>query len=33
MIGSLRIKNLATIEDLDIRFQPGFTILTGETGA
>jgi DNA repair protein RecN (Recombination protein N) len=33
MLGSLRIRNLATIEDLDIRFQPGFTILTGETGA
>jgi DNA repair protein RecN (Recombination protein N) len=33
MLGSLRIKNLATIEDLEIHFQPGFTILTGETGA
>jgi len=33
MLGSLRIKNLATIEDLDLQFQPGFTILTGETGA
>jgi len=33
MLGSLRIKNLATIEDLEIHFQAGFTILTGETGA
>lgn len=33
MLGSLRIKNLATIEDLEIRFQEGFSILTGETGA
>jgi DNA repair protein RecN (Recombination protein N) len=33
MLGSLRIKNLATIEDLEIHFQGGFTILTGETGA
>jgi DNA repair protein RecN (Recombination protein N) len=33
MLGSLRIKNLATIEDLEIRFQEGFSILSGETGA
>jgi len=33
MIGSLRIKNLATIEDLEIYFKDGFSILTGETGA
>jgi DNA repair protein RecN (Recombination protein N) len=33
MLGSLRIKNLATIEDLEIRFQDGFSILSGETGA
>jgi DNA repair protein RecN (Recombination protein N) len=33
MIASLRIKNLATIEDAEIRFGPGFSILTGETGA
>jgi len=33
MLGSLRIKNLATIEDLEIHFQEGFSILTGETGA
>ncbi len=33
MIVSLRIKNLATIEDAEIHFGPGFSILTGETGA
>jgi DNA repair protein RecN (Recombination protein N) len=33
MIGSLRIQNLATIEDLELRFQEGFSIVTGETGA
>jgi DNA repair protein RecN (Recombination protein N) len=33
MLGSLRIKNLATIEDLEIHLQEGFSILTGETGA
>ncbi len=33
MIDSLRIRNLATIEDLELRFKAGFSILTGETGA
>jgi DNA repair protein RecN (Recombination protein N) len=33
MIKLLRIRNLATIEDLEIRFDEGFSILTGETGA
>ncbi len=33
MLGSLRIKNLATIEDLEVRFEEGFTVLSGETGA
>lgn len=33
MICSLRIRNLATIEDLEICFKDGFSILTGETGA
>lgn len=33
MIYSLRIKNLATIEDLELNFKQGFSILTGETGA
>jgi len=33
MIKSLRIRNLATIEDLEIKLEEGFSILTGETGA
>jgi DNA repair protein RecN (Recombination protein N) len=33
MISYLRIKNLATIEELEVSFDEGFTILTGETGA
>lgn len=33
MIRYLRIKNLATIEELELELESGFTILTGETGA
>jgi len=33
MLTSLRIQNLALVEDLAIELAPGFTILTGETGA
>lgn len=33
MLTNLHIKNFATIENLEIEFQSGFTILTGETGA
>jgi DNA repair protein RecN (Recombination protein N) len=33
MLKSLRIRNLATIEDLELSFEEGFSILTGETGA
>jgi DNA repair protein RecN (Recombination protein N) len=33
MIKLLRVRNLATIEDLEIPLDPGFSILTGETGA
>ena len=33
MIRFLRIRNLATIEALEMRLDPGFSILTGETGA
>jgi len=33
MIKFLRVGNLATIEDLELRLEPGFSILTGETGA
>ena len=32
MIKSLRIRNLATIEDIELNFEAGFSILTGETG-
>ncbi len=33
MIKSLRIKNLATIEDVELDLKKGFSIMTGETGA
>ncbi|MFW6131705.1 MAG: DNA repair protein RecN [Candidatus Aminicenantaceae bacterium] len=33
MIKSIRIKNLATIEDVELKFEKGFSILTGETGS
>ncbi|MCU0243817.1 MAG: DNA repair protein RecN [Acidobacteria bacterium] len=33
MIKFLRVRNLATIEDLTLSFESGFSILTGETGA
>jgi len=33
MIKFLRVRNLATIEDLELSFDAGFSILTGETGA
>jgi len=33
MIKLLRVRNLATIEDLEIPLDEGFSILTGETGA
>ncbi|MBE6124360.1 MAG: DNA repair protein RecN [Erysipelotrichaceae bacterium] len=33
MLEQLNIKNLAIIDDLSIDFEPGFTVLTGETGA
>jgi len=33
MIKSLRIRNLATIEELELELEDGFSILTGETGA
>src|ERR1043166_7546696 len=29
----LRIKNLALVEDLEWQLGPGFTVITGETGA
>ena len=33
MLESLNIKNLVVIEDLDINFKSGMTVITGETGA
>jgi DNA repair protein RecN (Recombination protein N) len=33
VLNELRIKNYAVIEDLDLRFEPGLVVLTGETGA
>ena len=33
MIQTLSIKNYALIEDLEINFSTGLTIITGETGA
>ncbi len=33
MLQSLRIRNLALVEELAVEFQPGFCVLTGETGA
>jgi DNA repair protein RecN (Recombination protein N) len=33
MLRLLSIRNFAVVEALDIEFEPGFTVLTGETGA
>ncbi|HCL72924.1 MAG TPA: DNA repair protein RecN [Gammaproteobacteria bacterium] len=33
MLSHLSIKNYATVKTLEIEFQPGMTVLTGETGA
>src|ERR1041384_2332657 len=33
MLRSLSIRNFAVVEALDVDFEPGFTVLTGETGA
>lgn len=33
MLRELKIENLAIIEELDLEFQDGFVVLTGETGA
>jgi DNA repair protein RecN (Recombination protein N) len=33
MLTTLRIKNLALVEDLTLELQPGFNVITGETGA
>ena len=33
MLKQLYIKNFTLIDELDIAFQPGFSVITGETGA
>ncbi|RPH55895.1 MAG: DNA repair protein RecN, partial [Acidobacteria bacterium] len=33
MLRHLSIHNLAVIEAVEVEFQPGFNVLTGETGA
>ena len=33
MLSLLHIENIALIEAADIQFDPGFNVLTGETGA
>ena len=33
MLQSIHIQNYALIESLDINFHPGFSVITGETGA
>ena len=33
MLAEITITNLAIIEDLNLKFAPGFNVLTGETGA
>ena len=33
MLSHLSIRNYATVESLEIEFQPGMTVITGETGA
>ena len=33
MLKRLQVNNLAILENIDMSFQSGFTVLTGETGA
>lgn len=33
MLSSLRVKNLALVEDVSVDFEPGLNMITGETGA
>src|ERR1700722_20215897 len=33
MLTTLRIKNLALVADLTLQLQPGYNVITGETGA
>src|SRR3954449_12871473 len=33
MLRQLSIRNIVLVEELDLEFEPGLTVLTGETGA
>ena len=33
MIRTLRVRNLAVIEELELELEPGLNVITGETGA
>src|SRR6266850_2230116 len=33
MLKDLQIRNFALIDELELRFEPGFNVITGETGA
>ena len=33
MLQSLRIRNIAIVEDVNVEFGPGLNVITGETGA
>ena len=33
MLQNVHVKNLALIDEIEVEFQPGLNILTGETGA
>ena len=33
MLKSLRVRNYAVVEGVDVEFGPGLNVLTGETGA
>ena len=33
MLSTLRIKNLALVSDLTLQLQPGYNVISGETGA
>ena len=33
MIRTLRVRNLAVIDELELELEPGLNVLTGETGA
>jgi DNA repair protein RecN (Recombination protein N) len=33
MLTTLRIKNLALVDDLTVEFRAGYNVITGETGA